>query len=139
MVNSSIGSTGGAGKFSSSNDGSSSLLYSGDELFIVPVLIDQVIALLAVDGGELSVREHGGTVVTPDGEVGDVIDMDSCFVGQLVLSSVVVESSHGGELFLLQPLLDSMSHGDVCVGVGWVAYYQYFHISGCIFTNGLSS
>ena len=115
-----------------SDDGSSSLLDNLHELGLVPLVLSgllQVLLLTTLDDVTVvGTRVLGGGVVTPDGNVLDVLGGDLELLGDLGLGTVVVETGKGREVLLGDGR--SVQHGDTSVGVGGVANDQ--HLDGLL-------
>lgn len=90
MSDSGIGSRSSTAQFSGFDDGSSSLLDSGDEILVVPGKVNQIRNLVVSESGISDIREHSARVVSPNDELVDVIYILVKFVGQLVESSIMV-------------------------------------------------
>jgi len=90
VVNGCTACTGSTGQFPGCYNCGSSLLNVRDEIFRDPFGRQGIQSGFSVYFAVVEIGEHGGTVVTPDAEIGDVIDMGVEFVGQLVERTVVV-------------------------------------------------
>ena len=78
------------------DDGSTALLYDGDEGVFVPAVFNQAFGGFALHGGVADVRVLGGGVVAPDGHLGDVGAVRAGFFGELRQRAVVVKAYGAG-------------------------------------------
>jgi len=136
VVNSGITSRGSTGELSGLQDSSTSLLDGGDEVLIDPLLVNEIHGGLAIDLAVVEIGVHGGRVVTPDGKIGDVVNVGVGLVSQLEEGSVVIKSGHGSEVLLGDVL--SIVRKDQAVGVGGVTDNKDLNVSGSIVINGLT-
>lgn len=137
VVDSRTTSGGSTGELSGLDDSSTSLLDGWDEFGINPSLVNKGSGSLSVDDGVVDVWVHGGRVVTPDGELLDIIDMSVSFMGKLVEGSVVVQSGHGSEVLLWDVL--GIVGSDQAVGVGWVTDNDDLDVSVGVVVDGSTS
>jgi len=90
-----------------------------------------------LNSGVADVGVHGGGVVTPDGHLLDVSNLDASLEGKLGQSSVVVETGHGSEV--LSGNTGSVVLADHGVGVGRVTNDDGLDITLSIVVDGLTS
>jgi len=90
---------------------------------VKPLVVgDDVAGGLAADTGVGEIRELGGRVVAPDGQVGDRRDLDASLVRQLALGPVLVEARHGEPA--VGRHLGRVGPGDEAVRVAGVAHHE---------------
>ena len=75
-------------------------------------------------------------MISPDGEILDVMELGASFGGELVQCSVVVQTGHRSEV-LFREILGVMCC-DHAVGVRGVSDGKHLHVSGCVVIDGLS-
>jgi len=134
------GSSGGRSsrrRTSGRNNGSTSLLYGGDENVSDPlVVIDGRLGGLAVDLGKVDVRVLGGRVVSPHGEVLDVSYLGTGLLSELRETTVVVESHHSVDVSGVD--LRGKVRGDHSVGVGGVSDDENLDVLVGVVVEGLT-
>jgi len=84
MVDSGISCTGSWTEFSSSNDSSSSLLNTWNEIFVNPFLADQIEGFLSIDSGLVQIWEHSGRMISPNAEIFNIINMAIGLISNLI-------------------------------------------------------
>ena len=105
-------------------------MHSWGELVINPLLINKVKSILSVDSGGSNVGVHGGRVVSPDSYFLNVSDLGSSLESKLADCSVVIKSSHCGEVLCGEILSVVLSNH--AVGVSWVTNNDGLHITSSI-------
>ncbi len=118
-----IGGGGGGGETAGFDNGGATLLDSGDEVALEPVMVaDDLGGGLAIDFGVKEVGILGGGVVAPDAEIGDGGDVGASFGGELAFGAVFVETGHS------EPAVSrdvfGIIHRDEAVGVAGVAHHE---------------
>ena len=119
------------------DDGSAALLNVRNELTLEPGIIGNLgSSLLTIDGGVRGIRVLSGRVVTPDDDVLDRRGRNAGLSSKESLGSVMVKTSHGGEVLLRDG--GSASLGDEGVRVGGVSDNQNLHGLLAVLVKGSS-
>lgn len=137
VVDGGVAGRGGRRSLSQGDDLSAALLNAGGELVVDPLGVDKVGGLLASDSGVSDVGVHRGGVVAPDGHLLDVGDGRAGLKGELGQGSVVVKTSHGGEVLTGDP--GAVVGQDQSVGVGGVADDDGLAVALGVVVHGLTS
>jgi hypothetical protein len=119
MVDEGRSGRGGRGSTASGDDSGTTLLNFGDEVLDNPVVVNNLRGRTSLDGGMSERGVHGRAVVTPDGELRNVIDVATSLGRERSEGAVVVKTSHGSEV--ISGDRRGVALGDHGVGVGGVS------------------
>ena len=129
VVSDGVGSRESRRKLTSSDNGSTSLLDNLHKFGLEPSVLSgllQVLLLSALDDVTVvGTGVLGGAVVTPDGDVLDVLGGDIELLGELGLGAVMIEAGKSREVLLGDR--GGVQHGNTGIGVGRVSHNQNLH------------
>ena len=137
VVDGSISGRGSTGEFSELDDLSSSLLNSWGELLGSPAGINERLSILSTNSAVSDIWVHCWRVVSPDGHLLDISHGGSSLECKLSKGSVMIESSHGSEIFSWK--VWSVSLANQCVCVGWVTNDNSLGITGTVVVDGFTN
>ena len=136
VLQSSITRTGSARQTAGLDDLGTSLLHSGNEGLSVPFLANQIKSRSALYGRPGKIRRHGGGVISPNNNFGDICDGRAGLFCDLPDSPIVVEAGHCCEVFLGEILC--VGGSDEGVGVCGVSDDEDANVTVGVIVDGLS-
>ena len=72
-------------------------------------------------------------MISPNSEIRHFCHIDPCFISELCLCTILIESSHG------EPAIGRdifrIVHGDETVGIAGIPNHEHANIAGCILLN----
>ena len=120
MIDGTVSGRSGGRETTGLDDSGSTLLDIGDESVLNPgIVVDDRASGLSSDQSVVNIGVLSSRVVTPDGDLLDGGDIGSGLGNELRKSTVVVKTSHGGEV--LTGNIGGVRGGDQTVGVGGVS------------------
>ena len=137
MVDGGVTGRSSRGEFSEVDNFGTSLLNAGSELVSDPFGGDEVGGFLPLHGGVANVGVHGGRVVSPEGQVLHIGDLGASLEGDLRDGTVLVETSHGGEVGSGE--IGRVVLSNEAVSVGRVSNNDSFGVAGTVVIDGFAN
>ena len=75
-------------------------------------------------------------MIAPNCHLRNIVDGATCFLGDLCLCPVVIETHHGGEVAWID--IWGVTLSDQSVGIGWISDYEYFYVFAGVVVDGLT-